>query len=153
MDRQELYELVLKAYLYANRFAVLEPPDKATVLTLFDRADFNGDGRLSRREFASCTAVLGLRLSGRVAAFLTVKFLVSPLLAVDIVRRLSGKQWLLDLGRRAVPKSLQHIVLTKHVWQVALTVAFVSQLGSFVLSLVDRCLATMPFARRLLPGP
>ena len=153
VDRQELYELVLKAYVYANRFAILDPPDKASVLAIFDRADYDGDGRLSRQEFASCTAVLGLRLSGRVVAFLTVKFIVSPLLAWEIVRRLSDDQWLIDLGRRAVPQRFHGLVLTKHFWQVALTVAFVSQLGGLVLAAVNKLLAGMPIANRLLRMP
>ena len=51
INKQEIYGLVLTAYVYANRAAPIEPPSRDTIEALLARADLNRDGRLSYEEF------------------------------------------------------------------------------------------------------
>ena len=86
----EAYPVVLQLYILANRQAPVNPPSRGQIAKLFDAADADGSGALSKDEFVVfCTALLG-RTASRIAVFNVVRFAVAPVLATALARELSS---------------------------------------------------------------
>ena len=154
VNKQEIYGLVLTAYVYANRAAPIEPPDRRTIEALLERADLNRDQRLSYEEFAALAPVLGLRVSAPLVLFVSIKILLAPLLAWYIVARFRPA-WLLRFGEWVeLPGFLDRLVVSDDFWRSVLTVVFMASLNGVCTQLTKALLAPMPFARALLaPKP
>ena len=151
INKQEIYGLVLTAYVYANRAAPIEPPSRDTIEALLARADLNRDGRLSYEEFRALAPVLGLRVTAPLAVFVAIKMLLAPILAWNVVAQLGKSERLLAFGESlTLPGVLDRLVVSDDFWRTVLTVAFMASLNNVCTMLTKALLAPMPFARALL---
>lgn len=137
----EVYRMVLLLYIQTNRQAPINPPSIKKVRRIFDKADEERDGKISRSEFDTILHLIIPRLSIRVLAHKFISGVVAPLLAFKTVRRYNGKAWVRNVGsviinHRWCPTSLKEILETETFWTVVLTAAFVSTLAKIVLSCV-----------------
>lgn len=148
----EFYDGLMHAYLFANRLGLhIDPPLRATAAFLFNRADADRDGYLTRDEFRAIAPVLEARIGLRVITYASVKFLISPWLAWSAVSALQDKPELIAHLRRAVPRRLAekagHLLFSREVWRAAFVVIFMAALSEIAMRLLNAWLASMPFSR------
>ena len=123
LSETEAYPIVLQLYILANRQAPVNPPSRELAAKLFDDADLDGSGSLSRDEFVVfCTSLLG-RTAYRIAVFNVVRFAVAPVLATAVARKLISENWILSLEPNLV--------------QTLSVVIFVALLGNVALAALD----------------
>ena len=123
LSETEAYPIVLQLYILANRQAPVNPPSREKAAKLFDDADLDGSGSLSRDEFVLfCTSLLG-RTAYRIAVFNVVRFAVAPVLATAVARKLISENWILSLEPNLV--------------QTLSVVIFVALLGNVALAALD----------------
>ena len=123
LSETEAYPIVLQLYILANRQAPVNPPSREKAAKLFDDADLDGSGSLSRDEFVVfCTSLLG-RTAYRIAVFNVVRFAVAPVLATAVARKLISENWILSLEPNLV--------------QTLSVVIFVALLGNVALAALD----------------
>ena len=143
----EAYELVLRMYVQINQKAPIDPPPRNVMMRLFESADLDRNGKLSREEFRRLAMVLASRATVRVVANRVVTIVGAPMLAMMVVRKLSGLDWMRDLLMSALSAvglnktGIIATMLTKpEFWRTGLTVVFMMSLGNTVISLVNAAL-------------
>jgi len=144
VDRDEAYEMVLIMYVFINRRAPVKPPKRATVNKLFDEADADGSGVLSKDEFVTLASTLASRATLRVAAFKLISLVGAPLLASAIVKKIAGAEEFTAFWGSVIPGPLQGTLLSTQFYTLVLTLIFVASLGNFVLKGVDFALNLSP---------
>lgn len=130
----EVYKLTLLIYIRVNRKAPIPPPTEKEMRILFDRADFNRSGTLTKREFKRLLRIGLPRTTIRLMAHRIISILVAPMLAYHIVHYISGKNWAKSLAANVVeskrlPGQYADRVLSEKFWTVGMTVLFVSKLA------------------------
>lgn len=137
----ETYQRVLLMYIKINRKAPIPPPTRATVFSLFHRADKDRSNSISRDEFTWLANNLFERALSRLVAHKIVTLIGAPMLAELLVRKLAGQAWLPQLAEMIVPVRFHEKVLptitSTIFWRMLLLVPLVSSLGNVVLSLVN----------------
>ena len=129
----EVYEIMLLVSIKVNRQAPIPPPTKETARILFKMSDLDKSGKLTKDELKKIVLLSMPRTTARLVSHKILSLAVAPMLALKTVAALDGNVWFEELGKKWVPEEFHHIVLTKDFWKLALTVAFVSVLGSLVI--------------------
>lgn len=129
----EFYEIMLLISVKVNRQAPVPPPTKAIARVLFEKADADNSGKLTKDEIKTVAVLAMPRTAIRVGSHKIISFLGAPMLAMKTVESLKGNDWVLDLGKKWVPEKFHDMVLTEDFWKLALTVSFVSVLGNLVI--------------------
>ena len=130
----EAYIVILKVYIKINRKAPIPPPSREKVYQIFKAADLDRNDRLGREEFKRLFMLGIWRASTRFIAYKTITLFGAPLLAWEIVRRLSGEVWVADAIGKWIPEKYAY---SEDFWRSVLTVFFVTTLGSTILSVVS----------------
>ena len=152
----EAYEMVLKTYIQVNRWGMhVDPPEKDVMEKLVARAgSHERPGWLTREEFRWLKPLLELRLGVRVCLFVTVRFLIAPLLAWRIVGKLEGRG-LADAAQNVLPALATagglRPLLSGDFWRAAIMVFLMATLGNLSNGFLNAYLARLPFADAMLP--
>ena len=123
---EEFYEIMLLISVKVNRQAPVPPPTKAIARVLFEKADADTSGKLTKDEIKTVAVLAMPRTAIRLGSHKIISFLGAPMLAMKTVESLKGNEWVLDLGKKWVPEKFHDMVLTEDFWKLALTVSFVS---------------------------
>ena len=149
----EAYEMVLKTYIQVNRWGMhVDPPEK-DVMGSSSHVLGPRPGWLTREEFRWLKPLLELRLGVRVCLFVTVRFLIAPLLAWRIVGKLEGRG-LADAAQNVLPAlgtagGLRPL-LSGDFWRAAIMVFLMATLGNLSNGFLNAYLARLPFADAML---
>ncbi|CAB9510854.1 expressed unknown protein [Seminavis robusta] len=137
----EVYELVLKFYIFVNQQAPIPPPSRERVMRLFKLADKDRGGRLDLQEFRRLLRTIYARASSRILVFKLVSMLVAPISAISLVEMIQGVPYLVDLFGALLPEStpkfLVNLLEKDSFWVTIFTVLFIQSLGKLALRLVD----------------
>lgn len=154
----EVYELVLKLYIYINRQAPIPPPSKEEVIILYLEADKTQNNRLTKEEFSDLAHAVGMffikfieksikcttkgqRAMSRLLANRVLTLIGAPLLAEAIVRALSNKDWMLNMAKFIIPNKYRDYLLptitSKAFCRTILIIFLVESLGDIILHIVD----------------
>jgi hypothetical protein len=140
----ELYELVLKMYVFINRQAPIPPPSRGKVLQLYLDADKSHTTVLSREEFGGIAHTLARRALSRLIAHKLVTIIGAPLLAEYLVHTLATKHWLQRMAEAIVPirfhERILPVITSKAFCRSVLIVLLVATLGNIVMSTVNMIL-------------
>ena len=138
----ECYAMVLKTYLYLNRWASVEPPSRALIEQTVSDADLDGNGLLDRGEFRRLVGVCAARAVWRILATLCVNAIVGPLLALVIASQLARQRWWMavvaSLARLLPQKFGQTLVGSPIILRTSLTFLFAYTLGDAILRAAHR---------------
>merc|ERR1712071_256560 len=137
MGQAEAYNLVLLVYIKVNQSAPISPPSREKVHEMFNRQDHDRKGQLGKADFKRLLLALLERTTARFVTYKFLAMIVSPILAWQVVRGLSGKVWLYSIGERLVPHRYAAMALKGYFWISVLTVVFMSTVGSFGLKMMD----------------
>ena len=137
ISAQEVYDLVLRLYIYVNRQAPIDPPTRDAVHRLFQISDTNRNRRISRDEFTQLARLLGNRAFSRILTCKLISLLVAPCLATLLVRQLSQQAWLPELAATIFPDSVLPTLTSIELWRTVWIVVLVATLGKSVMQLVN----------------
>ena len=137
ISAEEVYDLVLRLYIYVNRQAPIDPPSRAAVHQLFQISDKNRNHRISRDEFTLLARLLGNRAFARIVTCKLITLLVAPFLATFLVQSLSDQAWLPDLAAAIFPSKVLPVVTSVEFWRTVWIVVLVATLGKSVMHLVN----------------
>lgn len=133
---EEVYEIMLLVSIRVNQKAPIPPPPRGTARKLFEKADKDKSGTLSRDELKTIVALAMPRTTIRLAAYTLLKYLLAPTLSIKTVETLSGNATLLEIGNKLVPDEFKPIVFKQDFWKVAVSMTYVSVLGSLGLKVI-----------------
>ncbi len=133
---EEVYELMLLVSIQVNRQAPLAPPSKELVKMLFERADVDKSGTLTKEELRTVVLLAMPRTTVRLGAYKILQFLIAPSLAVRTVNKYYGQLYFVELGKKYVPIQFHGVMSKKDFWKLYLSVAYVTVLARYGLPVI-----------------
>jgi hypothetical protein len=149
----ECYERLLRFYIKLNQQAPIPPPDRADVLQLYKRADWNHNRRLNLEEFKQLAIVLIERAYLRLLVHKFVTILIGPFLATTLVYEVSTRAAFQPFRTAVatflneqvfIPNALATTLQSAHFWKTVVLIFTVSHLGNMVLHVANAFFFTTP---------
>ncbi len=94
----EFYIIILELYVKINRHAPIPPPKEEKMRLLFNKADKDKSGKLSKEECLKLLKVGLPRLAIPILAHKFISIVIAPMAAVRTVRHYAVEPWVIDLA-------------------------------------------------------
>ena len=155
-DPTECYAMVMRTYVYLNRWASVDPPSRALIEQAVADADLDRSGKLDRGEFRRLVSILAANAMARVLATVVVNVVVCPVLALILAARLADMSWWTStatLMAQLLPLRVRPSGGSAALLRATLTLIFAYTIGDVLLRAAIAAIDRMRLRRAFVRGP